>query len=60
MWGGGEGRGQGCPLNFHLGLLDRRWYPFSDVRINGKGISLGGRGIIMMPGMVIVSLSLLL
>lgn len=51
--------GQGCPLNFHLGLLGRRWYLFSDIRINGKGIHLEGSGIIMMPGMVVVSLSLI-
>lgn len=49
MWGDGEGKGQGCPLYFHLGLLGRRWYLFSNVSINGKGISLEGRWIMMMP-----------
>lgn len=39
MWRCGEGRDQGCPLNFHFGLLGRRWCLFSNVRVNGEGIN---------------------
>lgn len=57
-----EAEGEGCLLNAYLGLLlGRGWYLFRNVRINGEGICLESRGIMMMPpGMAIAPLSPLL